>query len=134
MKELTLLGLWLATAVVSYIYLDWGVLQIIGVTFVVLFVNVADEKGPVWRRTLWSLFALVLMVLAHFIMTDDIVYWIELIGSTLLFLISVGLVLELMNSKPGDGSVLTVYVLGLIICVPIAGLLLYKGLSGLGYM
>lgn len=134
MKNLIFAFLGLATAVASYIYLDWGVLQIIGVMLVVLFAFEADEKGPMWRKTLWSLLVLSLMILAHFFMTDDVIYWIELVGSALLFLISVGLIFALINPEHGAGSVLTFYALGVIICVPIAVLLLYKGLSGLGYL
>ncbi|BCN92865.1 hypothetical protein THMIRHAM_06500 [Thiomicrorhabdus immobilis] len=124
----------LVSAVATYKYLDWGVLQIIGVAFVVALVYEIDEKGAVWRKTLWSSLAFSAMVLAHFWITDNSVYWIEVAGSVLLFMLAVALLFGILGHKPGDGSVLTVYFLGLVIIVPIAGILMYKGLAGVGYL
>ena len=123
----------LATVVASYVYLDWNVLQIIGVAFVVTFASVVDEKGPKWRQVLWAILAFLLMVLAHFIVSDTVIYWGALLLSAIFFLLAVSAVFGLMNSKPGDGSVLTAYFLGLIISVPLGFLFLYQGLEGLGY-
>ncbi len=133
MKEWLVFILGLVTAVATYVYLDWSIWQIFGVLFVVSFAYIADEEGPKWRQTLWAVLAFSLMVLAHFVVSDNILYWGELLLSAIFFLIAISALLALMNSKPGDGSVLTAYFLGLILCVPLGFLFLYQGLVGLGY-
>jgi len=123
----------LATVVASYVYLDWSILQIIGVALVVMFASVVDEKGPKWRQAIWGMLAFLSMVLAHFVVTDTVIYWGELLLSAIFFLLAVSAIFALMNSKPGDGSVLTAYFLGLVLSVPLGFLFLYQGLVGLGY-
>jgi hypothetical protein len=123
----------LSVAVATYMYLDWGVLQILGIGFLLTMAHEADEKGPAWRRILWVIFAFSLLVLGHFIIDDTLFYWGALLLSGLLFFISIAMLFNLFNSKPGDGSVLTVYFLGLIILFPVGVWVLYVGLEGLGY-
>lgn len=117
----------------TYVYLDWGFLKILGATFVMAFAHEVDERGPRWRKALWATIALALMVAVHFFVDDYVIYWLELAGSALLFIIAISLVKGLVNPERGAGSVLTFYFLGAVICVPLAILFLYKGLSGLGY-
>jgi hypothetical protein len=133
MKNQILIFLGLATAAATYIYLDWTVWQIIGAAVVVMFASIVDEKGPKWRQTIWGMLAFLSMVLAHFVVTDTVIYWGELLLSAIFFLLAVSAIFALMNSKPGDGSVGTAYFLGLIICIPLGFWFLYQGLENLGY-
>lgn len=93
-----------------------------------------DEKGPVWRRALWPLMAFELMVAGHFLITDTVIYWIEIAGAVLLFMIAAGALFGMLNHKPGDGSTLTVFFLGFAICGLLGLLFLFLGLDGLGYL
>lgn len=127
-----LLGLILSG--LTYVYLDWGILQIIGVIFVLTFVYEMDEKGPKWRQILWTIAAFGVMVVAHFFMADNVVYWIEIAGSVLLFLIAITLFFSISTAGSGAGSVVTFYFLGIVFCVPIAIYLMTLGLTGLAYM
>ena len=60
------------------------------------------------------------------------IYWLELAGSALLFIIAISLVMGLVNPERGTCSVLK-FCFRAMICVSLAILFLYKGLSGLGY-
>jgi len=133
MKEIMATLVVLAAAIATYIYLDWSVLQIIGVAFLVLFASQVDEKGPVWRKTVWAMVTFSLTVLGHFFVSDNALYWIESVFSALLFALAAGSLIGMLKHKPGDGSTLTVYFLSLVISLPIALLLLYKGMTGLRY-
>jgi hypothetical protein len=130
-QVLTLLGM--AAALATYVYLDWSVWQIIGAALVVMFASIVDEKGPKWRQAVWGMLAFLSMVLAHFVVTDTVIYWGEILLSVIFFLLAVFTMFALMNLKSGDGSVGTAAFLGLIISVPLGFLFLYQGLEGLGY-
>jgi len=123
----------LAIAIASYIYLDWGVLQITGVGFVVLLVYEIDEEGPAWRKSVWALLSFLVMVLAHFFVPDNAIYWIGLGFSALLFLAATASIIGLLNHKPGDGSTATLFFIILVISLPVGLLILYNGMVGLGY-
>ena len=133
MKSIIFIAALLSTAVLTYLYLDWGVLQILGAGLVVLVVYDLDGNGPVWRRTLMAFLAFAFMVAAHFVVTDSVIYSAELVGAVLLFLVSIGSVIGMLKHKPSDGSTLTAYFLGLIICAPLGFFFMYQGLTGLGY-
>jgi len=123
----------IAAVIAAYVYLDWSILQILGAVFLLMFAFVSDEKGPIWRKTLWVVLVLLLMVLGHFMINDNVMYWGAILLSALLFIISFFLLMGLINPESGAGSVLTVYFLGVIILTPIAVWTLYTGLNGLGY-
>jgi len=124
----------LGVAVATYMYLDWGILQILGAGLVVLVVYDLDEQGPVWRKAFTAFLAFAFMVAAHFVVTDSVIYSAELVGAGLLLLASIGFVFGMLKHKPGDGSTLTVFFLGLIICAPLGFFFLHQGLAGLGYL
>lgn len=123
----------LATTVATYVYLDWGVMQILGVWIVLVAVNTANENGPVWRRALLVSLAFSLMVLGHFVISDNFMYWGALLLSCVLFIVSFTCLHYLFNAEPGAGSTLTFAFLGIIITAPIAIYVLYEGMNGLGY-
>jgi len=123
----------LATAVASYMYLDWSIIQILGAAFVLVAVNTADEKGPVWRRTLLVSLTFSLMVLGHFVIYDSFMYWGALLLSGVLFITSISCLHYLFNAESGAGSTLTFAFLGIVSTAPIAIYVLYVGMSGLGY-
>jgi len=123
----------IAAMVATYVYLDWSIIQILGVAFVLVVVDSADENGPVWRRGLLVVLAFSLMVLGHFVIDDNFMNWGALLLAGVLFFVCIALLSEIFKFKPGDGSVLTAYFLGLIILVPIAVFVLYQGMKGLGY-
>lgn len=134
MKNWLVVILGLIVSGLTYVYLDWGILQIIGVMLVLAVVYELDEKGPKWRKLTWTMTAFGLMVMAHFFMADEAIYWIEIAGSVLLFLTAIGLFFSLATAGSGAGSVLTVYFLGIVLCVPIAIYLMILGLTGLAYI
>ena len=123
----------LVSIVATYIYLDWGVMQIIGVGFALVFVNTADENGPVWRRTLLVTLAFALMVLGHFVINDNVMYWGALLLSSVLFIASFSCLYYLFNHEPGAGSTLTFAFLAMIVTAPFAFYVLFVGMNGLGY-
>ena len=123
----------LAVIAATYVYLDWGILQILGVAFVLLTVATIDENGPAWRRGLFVALTFSILVLGHFVVDDNLMSWGALILASVLFFICITFISEIFKFKPGDGSVLTAYVLGLIIIFPIAIFFLYQGMTGLGY-
>lgn len=133
MKNQVFISLGVTTAAATYIYLGWTIWQIIGAGLVLSAVFFIDERGPLWRRVLSALFVFSLMVLAHFFVTDTIFYWGELLLSAIFFLLAILSLFGAMSHKPGDGSTLTAYMLGLIICIPLGFLFLYQGLENLGY-
>lgn len=123
----------IAIMIATYIYLDWSFLQILGVCFVLIAAHTADEKGPVWRRGLLVSLVFTLMVLGHFVIDDNLMYWGALVVSCILFIVSIYSLNFLFTAKPGAGSVLTMALLGVIICFPTAIYVTYLGLNGLGY-
>ncbi len=133
MKNFIIAALGLATAGATYLYLEWSVWQIIGAGLVLSVVFTIDERAPMWRRVLSTLFVFSLMVLAHFFVTDNVIYWGELVFAAFLFLMAILSLFGMMSHKPGDGSTLTAYFLGLIVCIPLGFLFLYQGLESLGY-
>lgn len=123
----------IATMVAAYVYLNWGIMQILGVAFILITVNAAVENKPAWQKNLLVIVVFSLMVLGHFVINDNIMNWGALLLSAVLLLICILLISGIYKLKPGDGSVLTAYVLGLIIFFPIAIYTLYQGMQGLGY-
>ncbi|NPA73034.1 MAG: hypothetical protein GXO35_09435 [Gammaproteobacteria bacterium] len=123
-----------AMAGTSYIYLDWGFLQILGASFLGMMAYQADQNGPVWRRLVWTLLTLALLVAGHFSLSDTVFYWGELVIALFLLLLAVSMVFSIMNHQPGDGSVLTIYALMLVFSLPLGAILLYKSLNGLGFL
>lgn len=121
------------TLIASYIYLDWGIMQLLGICFVIACIDSINEKRPVLQRVFWDLLALSLMVLGHFVIDDKFMDWGAILLSAILFFTSIALLYGLLNSKSGDGSVLTVYFLGIIIIFPLAIFILYQAMTGLGY-
>jgi hypothetical protein len=73
-----------------------------------------------------------LMVLAHFFVPHEAIYGFEILGSLVLFGFAGAAFYGLRNAKAGDGSVLTLYFLAMLVLVPMGGLFLYWGLSGFG--
>ena len=123
----------IATMIATYVYLDWSIIQIFGVAFVLGMVYTADERGPIWRRSLWVALTFSLFVAGHFIIADNFIYWGALLLSCLLFMISISLVHYLFTAEPGAGSTLTFAFLGIIFIFPIAIYVLFLGMKGLGY-
>ncbi len=133
MKNQIFALLGLATAAATYIYLDWTIWQIIGAGIILSVVFTALETEPMWRRVLGTLFVFSLMVLGHFFVTDTVLYWGELLLSAIFFLLAISSLFGAMSHKPGDGSTLTGYMLGLIVCILLGFWFLYQGLESLGY-
>lgn len=123
----------IAVMIATNLYLDWSFLQIMGVIFVLVAVDTADETGPVWRKRLLVGFAFSLMVLAHFVVADGVMYLGALIASCVLFMISIYSLVYLFNAEGGAGSTLTFAFISFIFFFPIAIYVLYIGMSGLGY-
>lgn len=118
----------------SYFILDWGFLQILGAIIVMMVAFEIDEKGPIWRRWMWSLFSYDVMILGHFFIDDSVMNWGLVLLSVLLIFIIVMILVGIKDYKTGDGSTITVYVLGLIIVVPITAVVIYKSLGSFGYL
>ena len=118
----------------SYFILDWGFLQIFGAIIVMMVAFESDEKGPVWRRWMWSLFSYDVMILGHFFIDDSVMNWALVLFSVLLIFIIVMILVGIKDYKTGDGSTITVYVLGLLIVVPITAFVIYKSLGSFGYL
>lgn len=123
----------IAAMVATYVYLDWGFVQILGVAFVLAMVDTADKRGPVWRRGIWITLVFSLLVLGHFVIDDYFMYWGALLLAGLLFIISIALLYHLINPESGIGSVLTAYFIGLITLFPVAVYVLYVGMKGLEF-
>ena len=118
----------------AYGYLDWGVWQILGGMIVMSFAFEADERGPVWRRWTWSMLSGVLMILGHFYLDDVFLDWGLVLLSAVLLLIIFAILMGIKDYKRGDGSTITFYVLGLLVTVPVAGVVIYKTLAAFGYV
>ena len=131
-KFIVTLGV-IATMIATYVYLDWSFIQILGVAFVLGMVDTADERGPIWRRSLWVALAFSLLVAAHFVINDDFMYWGALLLSCVLFIICISLLKYLFTAERGAGSTLTFSFLGIIFIFPIAIYVLYLGMKGVGY-
>ncbi len=119
----------IAVAVLCYIYLDWGILQLLGVTFLVSAPFSAFEKLSTASRLLLSAIIFGLLVAAHFYLNDSIFYASGLLLSAVLYLVAIGCLLGLINHKPGDGSLLTLYFLCIVFTTPLATYVLYTSLS-----
>lgn len=120
--------------VLAYGYLDWGFWQTLGAIFVMLAVFEVDESGPIWRRWTWSLLCALLMVLGHFYLDDSIITWGLVLLSVVMLLIILAIFGGIMNYKTGDGSTITFYIIGLLVTVPIAGVVIYKAVVAFGYL
>ena len=117
----------------SYFILDWGFLQIFGAIFVMSMAFEIDEKGSTWRRWMWALLSFDVMVLGHFFIGESYIAWgLGLLSLVLIFVILM-ILKGMLDYKAGDGSTITVYVLGLIILIPITGGVIYKTMVAFGY-
>jgi hypothetical protein len=119
--------------VTAYVYLEWGVLQILGAIFLMMFAFQADEKGPAWRRYFWSLLTAGLMVLGHFYLDEAWTAWGSALLSVVMMLIVGAILVGIKEYKAGDGSSITFYILGLFITIPITVYVVYKTLGAFGY-
>jgi len=132
LKSLAPFLIFITMAIITYIYLDWSILQIIGVSFLLIAADSAVDKKATWVRYLAVVTAFGVLVLGHFYIDDSWMNWGTLVISGILFIAAISALFGLINSKRGDGSVLTVMFLVFIISLPLAIYTLYSGLTGLG--
>lgn len=116
-------------------YIDWSFFQIVGVIFTLIIIfDMEDKSKTIWKRVPWAFLTLVCMVLIHYFVNDSILEWIKLIFSVILLFVSFFSLINIFNLKPGDGSVLTVYMLMLIFSAPVGLYMLFNAFDVLGIM
>jgi len=118
----------------SYFILDWGFLQILGAIFLMSMAFEVDERGPIWRRWLWSFLMASVMLAGHFYLDESYIAWGLALLSVVLLLVILMIFIAIADYKSGDGSTITAYVLGLIITVPITGVVIYQTMAAFGYV
>lgn len=118
----------------SYLILGWGFFQILGAIFVMTMAFELDEKGPVLRRWIWALLTFDVMILGHFYINDTYLAWGLVVLSSVLVIIILMIFNAIREYKTGDGSTITFYFLGLIVVIPITGLVIFNTLAAFGYL
>ncbi len=124
----------IAIATLCYLFLDWGILQLIGVTFVVSAPFSAFEKLSTASRLLLSAILFGLLVAAHFYLDDSIFYALGLLLSAVLYLVAAICLRGIIKPQAAIGSLLTVYFLGTILLTPLATYVLYTSLHKLAWL
>ncbi len=87
-----------------------------------------------WRAALAFLAAgliPLLATLAYLRWGDAVLYWITTVSGVVTLMAWIAAIRALRHSQPGDGCLITLRFLGAVLLGPLAGLMLYAGLSGL---
>lgn len=74
------------------------------------------------------------MLAGHFYLDESYISWGLALLSVVLIFVILMIFIAIAGYKSGDGSTITAYVLGLIITVPITGVVIYQTMAAFGYV